>query len=76
MSDVERDGYTWDMAVKDLALTSRLTLQEASHLCRELDGLAHPYDALPALQRIVSAEISAESLGANLRVLLESRVTV
>jgi hypothetical protein len=31
---------------------------------------------MATLQRIVSTEISAESLGANLRVLLESRATV
>lgn len=71
--DVDREDYTWAMACKDLALSSRLTLQEAGSLCRELEGLVHPYDALPILIPIVGTEPSAGLLGANLRRLMHAR---
>lgn len=44
-----RSEYTWDMAIKDLALVSPVTMKQATNLVWRLQGLVHPYDVVPIL---------------------------
>lgn len=46
---IAREHYTWDKAAQDLALMTRWKLLDAARVAASLEGLVHPYDALPHL---------------------------
>jgi hypothetical protein len=51
-----REEYTWLMAARDLALTTPLRLEDTGGLLAPLEGLMHPYDALPHLRALFDPE--------------------
>ena len=52
----QREDYTWLMAARDLALTTPLRLEDTGGLLAPLEGLMHPYDALPHLRVLFDSE--------------------
>lgn len=68
--NVEHDAYDWTNATKDIALLTRLTLNDASRLTYQL-GFTDlvPYDAAPRLVDLINAT-TGEQIGEALRVLL------
>lgn len=63
-----RDEYTWSDACRDLALATRLTLEEAVTVRLALESTgAHPYDAVPQLIALFGdgdVDAKARGLGA------------
>lgn len=79
MSDKSREEYEWNVANKDIALTTHLTLMEASSLTWPLRHRTdlHPFDVTPSLTKIVrglwlTSRSEAEALGEALADLLKA----
>jgi hypothetical protein len=72
--EATREQYTWETAARDLALMTPMRLLDAARIVGSLEGLLHPYDALPPLlvifdpDRVASVEAQGKALAALVRL--------